>query len=104
MNGNANSAFKELKKTQNSAQSSAQSQMKKNVSGIPTTASAIILIRLTEYLFLQHLTQGEVLMESVLEKKNGIYIQRGLGVNFFALLLLLLLSLFFMVILFWLEM
>jgi hypothetical protein len=43
-------------------------------------------------------------MASVLEKKNGIYIQQGLGVNFFALLLLLLLSLFFMVILFWLEM
>jgi hypothetical protein len=50
MNGNPNSAFREMKKTVNPSQP-AQSQMEINVNGIPTTDSALILTRFAEHFF-----------------------------------------------------
>ncbi len=50
MNGNANTAFKELKKSANSSQA-AQPQMEINVDGALTTNSAVILTRFAEHFF-----------------------------------------------------
>jgi hypothetical protein len=50
MNGNPNSAFKEMKKAVNPSQP-AQSQMEINVNRIPTTDSALTLTRFTEHFF-----------------------------------------------------
>ena len=50
MNGNANTAFKELKKSPNSSQA-AQPQMEINVDGPLTTDSAAILTRFAEHFF-----------------------------------------------------
>ncbi len=50
MNGNANTAFKELKKWANSSQA-AQPQMQIKVDGALTTDSAVILTRFAEHFF-----------------------------------------------------
>jgi hypothetical protein len=50
MNGNPNSAFKEMKKAVNPSQP-AQSQMEINVNRIPTTDSALTLTRFVEHFF-----------------------------------------------------